>query len=119
MPQRDPLQQSMVDDFLKIVESSLLFSIALQLMPPLERQAVEDRYLELVWQMVLANADPMLGKHAPKPAEVFQRFGAFVNACKAGQPARFETSDFIALDWPQYDNLINPTTIPDVPEQKP
>lgn len=55
---RPILEKTMVGDFEKILVASPLLHEAYMGLPEAERKAVDDKYLEFVWQMILAGVDP-------------------------------------------------------------
>lgn len=104
----DPLQQSMVGDFKKILFNSDVLSLAWSSMPQDQRTNVENHYLEWVWQTIIAatTAKDTEGMPQEDLQAYYKQFGGFVLTCQQGQPATFMTRDFVAMDRGQFDRIM-------------
>lgn len=103
---RDPLQQSMVGDFHKILGAVPNLLTAWEEFSEAERRKVENAYLEWVWQMMFAGTMPASEQTSDDAVARMQAFGGFVLTCQRGQRTRFETSDWVAVDRKTYEELI-------------
>jgi hypothetical protein len=107
MAERDTLQQSMVQDFKKILAtSSPLFNAYMDL-PDDQKKKVEDHYLEWAWQCVLGAATALGdGVSEQDVPEFIKAFGGFVLSAQQGRHVSFKTSDWVAIDRPSYDDAV-------------
>lgn len=101
----DPMQQSIVGDLHRILAMSERLHAYFMALPSGERENVEDHYLELAWQITLASANPLPDYSQDDAGKYYRAFGGFVLSCQQGKPARFMTSDWVAMDRKQFDNL--------------
>lgn len=110
MQQLDPLQQSLIDDFSKVLATSTLMWQCWQRLPDIERQVVATHYLELMWQVMLAGAEPLMEGTHEEAADYYKKFGGFILGCHQNQRHIFTTHYWAAMDVVTYNELMTAWT---------
>lgn len=97
---RDKLQATLVTDLHKIIAKDEQLHQFWHILPDSGRQKVEDGFLELIWQLILAR-----GQDARAYGKTFQQFGAFIMTAKAGKRIQFHGADWVAMDRKTFEEL--------------
>lgn len=116
MAERPPIEQSMVDDLHKIISKDKQLHDFWHILPDSGRDAVENGYLELMWQMILGTADGKADIEARKNtmsmtggqrayAQTLRQFTTFITFARMGKAIEFHGLDWVAMDRKSYDEL--------------
>lgn len=114
----DPLQKSMIEDFHKVLSNSKQLHEFWHILLEDERNAVEDSYLQLIWQIIFAaaTAKDTEGMDQEDIKAYYKQFGGFVLECQRGLPSRFFTAHWVAMDRHQFAALTG-TNYPERPKE--